>query len=192
MLSSLKRDRMAENHSVGFDIESRILLMRGRRVLIDSDLAVLYGVSTKRLNEQVKRNQERFLAEFMFALDSREKSEVVAKCDHLKNLQFSATLPSVFTEYGALMAASILKSTRAIQVSIEVIKAFVRMRAMLASHQELAAKLAALEEKYDVQFLEVFEAIELLAETHEERQHEKTRRKFGFVKDDQVDGEQTT
>lgn len=183
---------MATNQPVDFNIESRILLMRGRRVLIDSDLALLYGVSTKRLNEQVKRNQERFLAEFMFALDSREKSEVVAKCDHLKNLQFSATLPSVFTEYGALMAASILKSTRAIQVSIEVIKAFVRMRAMLASHQELAAKLAALEEKYDVQFLEVFEAIELLAETHEERQHEKTRRKFGFVKDDQVDGEQTT
>ncbi len=170
---------MATNQPVDFNIESRILLMRGRRVLIDSDLALLYGVSTKRLNEQVKRNQERFPGEFMFTLDFREKSEVVAKCDHLRNLQFSATLPAVFTEYGALMAASILKSTRAIQVSIEVIKAFVRMREMLASHQELAGKLAAMEEKYDIQFLEVFEAIELLAAVKEE----KRKRKMGFTKD---------
>lgn len=179
---------MAKNQPVDFNIESRILLMRGRRVLIDSDLALLYGVSTKRLNEQVKRNQERFPGEFMFTLDFREKSEVVAKCDHLKNLQFSATLPAVFTEYGALMAASILKSTRAIQVSIEIIKAFVHMREMLASHRELSAKLAAMEEKYDVQFLEVFEAIELLAEVREVTRN----RKLGFVKDHQSNGEQAT
>jgi hypothetical protein len=163
------------------DIESRILTIRGHRVLIDSDLAALYGVPTFRLNEQVKRNLERFPPEFMFTLDFREKSEVIAKCDNLKNLRFSPSLPLVFTEYGALMVASILKSSRAIHVSIEVIKAFVRMREMLASHQELAVKLAAMEAKYDVQFLEVFEAIELLAEVREE----KHNRKLGFVKDDE-------
>ncbi len=172
---------MAEINPPDFDIESRILFLRGRRVIIDSDLAALYGVPTYRLNEQVKRNLERFPAEFMFTLDFREKSEVIAKCEHLKNLRFSATLPFVFTEYGALMAASILKSSRAIQVSIEVIKAFVRMREMLASHRELAEKLAAMEEKYDVQFLEVFEAIELLAEVKEEKQG----RRLGFVKDNE-------
>jgi ORF6N domain len=171
---------MPDISSIDLHIESRILLLRGRRVIIDSDLAALYGVPTFRLNEQVKRNQERFPDEFMFTLDFREKSEVIAKCDHLKNLRFSPVLPTVFTEYGALMAASILKSARAIQVSIEVIKAFVRMREMLASHRELAEKLAAMEEKYDIQFLEVFEAIELLAEVREE----KRNRKLDFVKDD--------
>lgn len=179
---------MPQINPLDFDIESRILFLRGRRVIIDSDLAALYGVTTKRLNEQVKRNLARFPGEFMFTLNFREKSEVVAKCGHLKNLQFSATLPFVFTEYGALMAASILKSDRAILVSVEVIKIFVRMREMLASHRELAEKLAAMEEKYDVQFLEVFEAIELLAEVKEE----KRNRKLGFVKDHQADDEQET
>jgi hypothetical protein len=171
---------MPESVSILNTIESRILLLRGKRVLIDSDLAALYGVSTHRLNEQVKRNLERFPEEFMFPLKIREKTEVIAKCDHLKNLRFSATLPFVFTEYGALMAASVLNSPTAIQVSVEVIRAFVRMREILASHRELADKLAALEEKYDVQFLEIFEAIEMLAEVREA----KRNRKLGFVKDE--------
>lgn len=174
---------MSGSASVIQSIENRILFIRGKRVIIDSDLAALYGVTTKRLNEQVKRNLERFPQEFMFTLDFREKSEVVANCDHLKNLQFSASLPSVFTEYGALMAASVLNSATAVQVSIEVIRAFVRMREILASHHELAVKLAGLEEKYNLQFLEVFEAIELLAEVKEE----KKRRKLGFAKDDEGD-----
>lgn len=176
---------MSESASIIQSIENRILFIRGKRVIIDSDLAALYGVTTKRLNEQVKRNLDRFPQEFMFTLDFREKMEVVANCDHLKNLQFSAALPSVFTEYGALMAASILNSATAVQVSIEVIRAFVRMREILASHHELAAKLAGLEEKYDLQFLEVFEAIELLAEVKKE----KSRRKLGFSKDDEIPAE---
>jgi hypothetical protein len=84
-------------------IESAILLIRGERVILDSDLARLYGVSTKRLNEQVKRNQERFPVDFMFRLTSSEKAEVVANCDHLKKLMFSPTRPFVFTEHGAIM-----------------------------------------------------------------------------------------
>lgn len=172
---------MSESVSIMRNIESRILFLRGKRVLIDSDLAALYEVPTFRLNEQVKRNLERFPEEFMFQLQIREKREVIAKCDHLKNLRFSPTLPFVFTEYGALMVASILKSSRAIQISVEIIRAFVRMRDMLTSHQDLADKLAAMEEKYDVQFLEVFEAIEMLAEVREV----KRSRKLGFVKDDE-------
>ena len=169
-------------------IQSRIIVLRGQRVLVDRDLAELYGVTTAHLNQQVKRNPRKFPEDFIFQLTRDERAQVVAKCDHLKNLQFSATLPAVFTEYGALMAASILKSTRAIQVSIEIIKAFVHMREMLASHRELSAKLATMEEKYDVQFLEVFEAIELLAEVREVTRN----RKLGFVKDHQCNGEQAT
>src|SRR5690606_29130809 len=112
---------------------------------------------------------DRFPDEFMFTLDFREKTEVAAKCGDLENLRFSRTRPFVFTEFGALMAANILNSPTAIKVSIEVIRAFVRMREILASHQELAVKLAGLEEKYDLQFLKVFEAIELLAEVKEEK-----------------------
>jgi hypothetical protein len=167
--------------SITQDIERRILFLRGKRVLIDSDLAALYGVTTKRLNEQVKRNLERFPEEFMFQLEIREKSEVVANCDHLENLRFSASLPFVFTEYGALMAASILNSPTAIQVSVEVIRAFVRMRELISSHKGLSEKLAAMEEKYDVQFLEVFEALELLLE----RRVEKSDRKLGFSVEEQ-------
>lgn len=163
------------------DIESRILFLRGKRVLIDSDLAALYGVTTKRLNEQVKRNLNRFPEEFMFQLEIREKTEVVANCGHLENLRFSAALPFVFTEYGALMAASVLNSPTAIQVSVEVIRTFVRMREILVSNHKLAEKLDALEEKYDIQFLEVFEAIEMLAEVREE----KRNRKLGFAQDEE-------
>jgi hypothetical protein len=170
---------MSEHLSIIRDIESRILSLRGKRVLIDSDLAALYSVSTHRLNEQVKRNLERFPEEFMFTLNFREKTEVIAKCDHLKNLQFSATLPFVFTEYGALMVASILKSPTAIHISVEVVRAFVRMREVIASHREITDKLVAMEERYDSQFLEVFEAIEMLAEVRQV----KRNRKLGFVKD---------
>lgn len=91
-------------------IESRILLIRGQKVMLDSDLAKLYGVSTKRLNEQVKRNQKRFPADFMFKLTAKEKAEVVANCDHLSRLRFSPVLPNAFTEHGALMAASVLNT----------------------------------------------------------------------------------
>jgi hypothetical protein len=91
-------------------IETRILLIRGRRVMLDTDLASLYRVSTKRLNEQVKRNPNRFPADFMFRLTAKEKAEVVAKCDHLGRLKFSPALPYAFTEHGAMMLASVLNT----------------------------------------------------------------------------------
>jgi hypothetical protein len=99
-------------------IESRILDLRGQKVIIDADLAELYGVTTKRLNEQIRRNIERFPEDFMFRISAEEKTEVVANCDHLKKLKFSPVLPNAFTEHGAIMAASGLNSQRAMDVSV--------------------------------------------------------------------------
>ncbi len=128
-------------------IERSILLIRGQRVMLDADLAGLYGTTTKRLNEQVKRNRSRFPEDFMFQLTKKEKAEVVAICDHLAKLKFSPVLPNAFTEHGAIMVASVLNTKRAIQVSVFVVRAFVKVREMLSTHKELAHKLAMLERK---------------------------------------------
>jgi hypothetical protein len=93
-------------------VERSILFLRGQKAMLDADLAVLYGVTTKRLNEQVRRNAERFPEDFLFQLTPEEKAEVVAKCDHLAKLKFSPVLPFAFTEHGAIMAASVLNSDR--------------------------------------------------------------------------------
>lgn len=143
------------------DVERRILLIRGKRVMLDSDLAELYGVTTSRLNEQVKRNAERFPGDFMFRLEPQEvarlRSQIAISNDGRGGRR---TAPLVFTEHGALMLASILSSPTAIQASIYVVRAFVRLRAVLASHVELARKLKELETRYDEQFKAVFLAIE--------------------------------
>jgi len=128
-------------------IERLILLVRGEKVVLDADLARLYGVSTKRFKEQVKRNRGRFPKRFMFQLTAEEKTEVVANCDHLKKLKFSPVLPYAFTEHGAIMAAAVLNSPRAIQVSIYVVEAFVRLRGLLSSNRELVRKLTKLEKE---------------------------------------------
>ncbi|HCU25805.1 MAG TPA: hypothetical protein DF383_12375 [Deltaproteobacteria bacterium] len=141
------------------DIGSRILVLRQQRVLLSYDLAHLYGVTTKALNQAVKRNLERFPEDFMFQLTEEEKQEVVTICDHLASLKFSAHLPYAFTEHGALMLSSVLKSPRAVAVSIQVVRAFVRLRSFVADHRELARKLATLEKRYDGKFKIVFEAI---------------------------------
>ena len=126
-------------------VMSRILVVRGKKVMIDRDLAELYGVTTKRLNEQVKRNAKRFPADFMYQLTAEEKEEVVAFCDHLKTLKYSPQLPYVFTEYGAVMLASVLNSERAIEVNIRIVRIFTRMREMLQTNQEILLKLEQLE-----------------------------------------------
>lgn len=140
-------------------LERQILLIRGYKVMLDLDLAEVYGVPTKRLNEQVKRNRDRFPEDFMFQLTPDEKAQVVANCDHLERLKFSPNLPYAFTEHGALMLASVLSSPVAVQASIQVVRAFVRLRELLAGNRELAEKLAALEKRYDSQFRVVFDAI---------------------------------
>lgn len=131
----------------GLPIEDRILLVRGQKVMIDADLASIYGVPTKALNQAVKRNLDRFPEDFMFQLTAEEKQQVVTICDHLGKLKFSPTLPYVFTEHGALMVASVLNTPRAVEVSLYVVRAFVRLREMIASNKEFARKLDALEKK---------------------------------------------
>ncbi|HEX4943691.1 MAG TPA: ORF6N domain-containing protein [Usitatibacteraceae bacterium] len=147
MVRFIERERLPLATSPAH-IAERILVLRGHKVMIDADLAELYGVETKRLNEQVRRNQARFPRDFMFQLTLAERSEVVANCDHLRKLKFSHSLPYAFTEHGALMAASILNTERAVEVSVYVVRAFVQLREMLVSNKDLAAQLAQLERKF--------------------------------------------
>ena len=159
-------------------IDSRILLIRGHRVMLDADLAEVYGTTTKALNQAVKRNRERFPAEFMFQLTRREKNEVVTNCDHLRKLKYSPNFPFAFTEYGAVMLASVLNSPIAVQASIAVVRAFIRLREILATHKELARKLKELEnriEGHDEEITALFDAIRELMESPE-----KPSKQIGF------------
>jgi hypothetical protein len=147
-------------------IQQRILVLRGERVIVDSDLAQFYGVPTKRLNEQVRRNRSRFPVDFMFRLTGAEKAEVVANCDHLSNLRFSKALPAAFTEHGAIMAASVLNSPRAVELSVFVVRAFVALRRTLAADAQFARKLSQLERRladHDEEILAILRAIRELS-----------------------------
>jgi hypothetical protein len=143
-------------------IENKILMIRGHRVMLDRDLAGLYEVSTKVLNQAVKRNLDSFPEDFMFSLNVMEKREVVTTCDHLKVIKYSPQLPYVFTEQGVAMLSSVLKSKRARLVNIQIMRAFVKLRELLNTDKDLARKLDELETKYDTQFKSVFDAIRML------------------------------
>ena len=162
-------------------IEERILLIRGQRVMLDADLAGLYGVSTKRLNEQVRRNKGRFPEDFMFQLTTNEKAEVVANCDHLARLRFSPALPYAFTEHGAIMVASVLNTQRAIQVSVFVVRAFVKLREMLSTHKELAHKLAALERKLQNHDESIRSLVAAIRQLMAPPEPEPPKKRIGFV-----------
>ena len=132
--------------------------------MIDTDLAELYGVTTKSLKQAVKRNPRRFQQDFAFRLTAGEKKELVTKCDRFERLKHSTVFPLAFTEHGAIMAASVLNSKLAVEISVYVVRAFVRMREGLIEHRELAARLNELERKHDAQFRVVFDAIRPLME----------------------------
>ena len=173
-------------------IENQILLVRGQKVLLDTDLAALYGVETRVLNQAVKRNLERFPADFMFQLSAEEfenwRSQLVISKPGAKMGLRRA--PFAFTEHGALMAASVLNSPRAVEVSLYVVRAFVRLRETLAAHKGLAAKLEELEQKTEAlalrhdalaantraQLRQVFDAIRKLMSPPEPK-----RRPIGFI-----------
>lgn len=127
-------------------LETLILTLRQQKVILDADLAGLYGVPTKRLNEQVKRNAERFPADFMFQLSAAEKSEVVANCDHLARLKFAKTRPYAFAEHGAIMAATVLNSPEAVTMSLYVVRAFIQMREQIAANAEVLKRLAEIDQ----------------------------------------------
>lgn len=131
-------------------VESRILFLRHRRVIVDADLAELYGVSVKRLNQQVKRNRERFPSDFMFRLTGKEHESLRLQiATSKKGRGGSRYLPHAFTEHGAIMAATVLNSERSVQMSLFVVRAFVRLREMLATNRRLAAKIGELEDRMD-------------------------------------------
>jgi len=174
---------MAGNKLLPIDvIEKRIFLIRNQKVMIDSDLAELYGVTTKRLNEQVKRNKGRFPEDFMFKLTKKEKQELVANCDHLIRLKYSPVMPNAFTEHGAIMLAAVLNSQKAIEMSLFVVRAFIRLREIISTHKELAQKLKELELKidsHDQHIQAIFEFINQLITPPE-----KPKRKIGFTIDE--------
>jgi phage regulator Rha-like protein len=145
-------------------VERNILLIRGHRVMLDTDLAILYGVPTKRLNEQVRRNKKRFPSDFMFQLTPEEVERLRSQIATLKSGrgQHRKYSPYAFTEQGVAMLSSVLHSERAIQVNIAIMRAFVQLREMIGSNKTLARRLNELEKKYDSQFRVVFEAIRSL------------------------------
>jgi phage regulator Rha-like protein len=163
----------------GGKIESRILTIREHRVMLDSDLAELYGVSTRRLNEQVKRNQHRFPADFMFQLTKSEARALRSQFATSKAGRGGRRYrPYAFTEHGAIMVASVLNTRRAVEVSVYVVRAFVRLREMLSTHKELARKLSELEKRiqgHDEEIVLLFEAIRKLMEPPG-----KPRKRIGF------------
>jgi hypothetical protein len=162
-------------------IERSILLIRGHKVMLDSDLAGLYGVTTKRLNEQVKRNLSRFPEDFMFQLTESEtdllRSQIATSKKGRGGRRYQ---PYAFTEQGVAMLSSVLNSDRAIKVNIEIMRAFVRLRQILASNKDLSKRLDETEKKYDAQFKVVFEAIRQLMASPEP-EPEPPRKRIGFL-----------
>lgn len=164
-------------------ISQSLLTLRGQRVLLDSDLAELYGVSTKRFNEQFRRNLARFPADFAFQLTENEAESLRSQFATLKNGrgQHRKYLPFAFTEHGALMAAVILNSARAVEMSVYVVRTFVRLRVMMDSNKELAQKLAELERKvgaHDQAIVDILDAIRALMNPPPPK-----RRGIGFTAD---------
>jgi hypothetical protein len=159
-------------------IERKILLIRGQKVMLSTHLAELYGVETRVLNQAVKRNINRFPEDFMFQLNNSEAEHLVSQnvIPHKKYL--GGSLPYAFTEQGVAMLSSVLNSERAVQVDIAIMRAFVKLREMIASNKELAKRLDELEKKYDAQFKVVFDAIlEMMTPP------EPKRRRIGFLRE---------
>jgi len=160
-------------------LEQKIYLIRGHKVMIDKDLAALYGVETKVLNQAVKRNINRFPSDFMFQLIQDEAMELSrSQFVTLKRGYNIKYLPYVFTENGVAMLSSILKSDRAIAVNIQIMRTFTKLRELISTHRELKQKIETMEEKYDGQFRVVFEAIRQLMVSPE-----KKKRKIGFQRE---------
>ena len=160
-------------------IESAIYSLRGQRVMLDSDLAAIYGTSTMRLNEQFKRNRKRFPDDFAFVLTREEFTNLISQDTISRSHGGRRTLPIAFTEHGAIMLASVLNSEIAVQASIRVVRAFVRLREMVAAHVQLASKLAELEHRldsHDEAIVDLFATLKRLLE----RPESPKKREIGF------------
>ncbi len=158
-------------------IENSILILRGQKVMLDSDLAEMYEVETKVLNQAVQRNIERFPDDFMFQLTLKEYDVLKSQTVTSNARGGRRTPPYAFTEQGVAMLSSVLRSDRAVSVNIEIMRAFVRLRSMLASHADLARKVESLEQKYDGQFAQIFQAIYDLMGLYDK---EKSKKPIGY------------
>ena len=158
-------------------VERRIFLIRTQKVMLDRDLAQLYGVKPIRLREQVKRNKDRFPEDFMFQLTDQEVAIMVSQNAIPSRKHLGGYLPYAFTEQGVAMLSSVLRSQRAVQVNIAIMRTFVRLRELLANHKDLARKLEEMDKKYEAQFKVVFQLINKLMEP----QPVPPRRQIGFV-----------
>lgn len=163
-------------------IEAHILNIRGEKVMLDADLAALFGVPTKAFNQAIRRNAARFPADFMFQLTAEERADVVTNCDHLSKLRFSSALPLAFTEHGAIMAATILNSPRAVETSVFIVRAFVRLKSLASAHKELAARVDDLERRlggHDEALGKIVKAIQALVKRIDPPAKD-TKRRIGF------------
>ena len=174
-----------DNQTVGLAVPlpKRILEVRGVKVLLDADLAELYAVSTKALNQAIKRNRHKFPPDFMFRLTKGEKEEVVTNCDHLQRLRFSHTLPLAFTEHGALMAANVLNSRQAVAMSVYIIRAFLKMRETLVANHAILRRLAEIDRtllQHDTALRDIYRKLLPLLQPPPDQ----PRRRIGFNKDE--------
>ncbi len=161
------------------EIENKILEIRGKQVLIDRDLAVLYGVETKALNQAVKRNKSRFPERFCFQLENHEKNELVTNCDRFKKMKHSSVLPHAFTEQGVAMLSTVLKSSTAVEISIRIMDAFVEMRKFMLNNAQIFQRISSIERKQ----LESEEKFEYIFKTIEEK---SVKKKQGIFFDQQI------
>lgn len=165
-------------------VESLIVTIRGRKVMIDSDLAGVYSVETRSLNQAVKRNAERFPEDFVFRLNAAEKTEVITNCDHLAHLKFAKSLPYAFTEHGAIMAATMLNSPQAVAMSVYVVRAFVRMREQLAANAAILKRLAEIDKtllQHDSALRDIYHKLLPLLQAPPV----PPKRRIGFITDDE-------
>jgi len=160
-------------------IENKIFIIRGKKVMFDRDLAILYDVETKALNRAVKRNIDRFPMDFMFQVNEKEAKILRYQFGTLEIGKYSKYLPYVFTEQGVAMLSSVLKSKRAIQVNIQIIRTFTQIRKMMISNKELRLKIESMEKKYDNKFHEVFDAIKRILIT-QVRDNSESSNRIGF------------
>jgi hypothetical protein len=163
-------------------IQTKIFEIRGQKVMLDFDLSNMYEVENRALKQAVKRNLDHFPSDFMFQLTKKEWQEVITNCDHLlpETAKFSAVTPFAFTEQGVAMLSSVLKSKKAVQVNIGIMRAFVFIRQYALRHKDLTEQLKQLENKYNKQFKDVYEAINYLLKKDEEEINHKDRKKIGF------------
>lgn len=168
-------NRMSKAILKAENLATQMFFVRGERVLLDFHLAILYEVETRALKQQVRRNMDRFPEDFMFQLSTNEWQELITNCDNLGSFKFSPSPPFAFTEQGVAMLSSILRSKKAVQVNIAVMRTFVQLRKLMDTNKELASKIERLEKGYDEKFHLVFNAIKELV-----HQESKPRKRIGY------------